>query len=83
MCVFLISVKKCTLDEKQRYLDACVYRARGKVTRKVCVCVYEEDGEINQDFITKMAGLFVPKCIRDENVTKNAGKSASLIEAVV
>ncbi len=53
------------------------------MTRKVCVCVYEEDGEINPDFITKMAGLFDPKCIRDENVTKNAGKSASLIEAVV
>jgi len=47
------------------------------------VCVYEEDGEINQEYFPKMAGLFDPKCIRDENVTKNAGKSASLIEAVV
>jgi len=58
-----------------------VYRARGKVTRKVCVCVYEEDGEINQEYFPKMAGLFDPKL--RENVTKNAGKSASLIEAVV
>tara|TARA_B110000037_G_scaffold143046_1_gene161844 strand:+ start:174 stop:344 length:171 start_codon:yes stop_codon:yes gene_type:complete len=30
-----------------------VYRARGKVTRKVCVCVYEEDGEINQEYFLK------------------------------